>query len=149
MFLSQRVLIKDNVYRSVQVTPTGRAIWVAHINGKSTSVCGKIQENTFIANEKYIHLIDQYTPKRQNYKPSGVAIKISWNHDKDRTRKLQRDRSKRINDKCRYVKFLGDIRKITYSTKTCGRINHNGINYYGTIDSEFNFIPISSRKRSK
>lgn len=49
--LSVPVLIKDNVYRRVQVNvSTGHSIWILMVDNKMKSIPGKIQNDKFIPN---------------------------------------------------------------------------------------------------
>jgi hypothetical protein len=109
---TERLMIKDNVFRSVQVRPNGNANWVIKYGDKLVNVTGKKVGDRFVANEKFSHVVESYTPKRISRKPNGIVKKVILN-------------KKGINADCFY---MGEKRRVAFYSpyRRIGRINFRG-----------------------
>lgn len=109
---TERLMIKDGVFRSVHVKPNGNARWVIKYGDKLVSVAGKKIGDRFVANEKFFHVIESYTPRRVSRKPSGMVKSVVPN-------------KKGINADCFY---MGEKRRVAFYSPSSriGRINFRG-----------------------
>jgi hypothetical protein len=107
---TERLLIKDDVFRSVHVTANGRANWVIKYGENLVSVKGRKEGNKFIADEKYSHVIESYTPKRISRKQNGIVKSVAQPTE--------------MAD-CFY---MGEKRRVAYSSRynRIGRIHFRG-----------------------
>lgn len=73
---TERLMIKDNVFRSVHVKPNGNANWVIKYGDKLVCVTGNKVGDRFVANEKFSHVIEAYTPRRISRKSNGMVKSV-------------------------------------------------------------------------
>jgi hypothetical protein len=106
--ISKKIYIKPGCIRSVQIFPNGVAHWVVKHNNTLINVTGIVEDMQFIANSKFKHVIDEYTPKRINRKKNNVVI----------------NGFKQIAGDCI---FMGEKRRVMYnSTRVEGTISWKG-----------------------
>ena len=115
---TERLMIKDGIFRSVHIRENGRARWVIKYDDKLICVTGVRDGDKFIADEKYSHVIKSYKPKRISRKPNGTVKSV-----KTSTKSESAD--------CIYN---GEKRRIQFSSreKGTGRITGR-INYRGKV----------------
>lgn len=123
-----RVEIKPGVVRSVHRSSTGRAHWVTRYNGKYISVGGRIHDETFIADEQFQHIVDEFTPIRRSFKNAGIISKNPnfLAEQREKYRLLQTLPTLR-------VKVDGVERIVARKTFSSGRISYKGKSILGQI----------------